>query len=457
MIKSTSILALSALFTMGVAACGGGGGSSDPGIGGLAVDGPVKSGTVKVYNAGGTQCSAATVTTNSDATFSISGSSCTYPLVLELSGGTDTLHSAAGVTVPVGTMRSIVASSASSKANISPFSTLIYHALIKDKTNLTDAGVTTTSASSDIASRATSVINAFGFGVDANTDGSSNSSFNPIAYSLGNTNIATFVQASEALSETVRRTAKAAGGVSVTNIEAILKTIGQDLSDDSLDGNMKKADGTSTTVSSGISGFGTDSVRAWARSNALFVLNEIYSTDGLRITDQTGSQVSALTALKTAVSGVSGSATTSYDSVKPTSAVATQWSDAKKTALALLGLSSLSDLGISTDLTTSQSVSSRGAKAVNSTYVSNVADSTKVSTYSANVSAAISGSSSTSSSTSSTSTSSATVTGTAVEGPVSSASIKVYNANGTECSAAATTTNSNAQFTLNIGSCTPPL
>ncbi|MBF0107739.1 MAG: hypothetical protein HQL76_00995 [Magnetococcales bacterium] len=454
MIKSTSILALSALFTLGVAACGGGGGSSATGVGGLAVDGPVKNGSIKVYNAGGTQCSAAAVTTNSDATFTVYGSSCTYPLVLELSGGTDTLHSSAGVTVPTAIMRSIVASSASSKANISPFSTLIYHALLKDKTNLTDAGLTTTNTSSAITSQAASVISAFGFGIDSGTDGSTSSGFNPVSASLGNANIATFVQASEALSETVRRTAKAAGGVSSTNITAILKTLGQDLSDDTLDGNMKKTDGTSTTVSSGITGFDTSSVRAYARSNALFVLNEIFSTTGLNITDQTGSQTSALSALKTAVAGVSGTATTSYDSVKPSSTVVSQWSDAKKTAIALLGVSALSDLGISTELTTTQTISSRGSKAVNSTLASSVADSSKVATYSGNVSAALSATSSTSATTT---TSSITVGGTAIEGPVSSASIKVYNANGTECSAAATTTNSNAQFTLNIGSCTPPL
>ncbi|HIJ85087.1 MAG: Fibronectin, type III domain protein [Magnetococcales bacterium] len=422
---------------------------TSPGASGLAVDGPVKGGRVDVYSAGGTKCSTASVTTNADASFTIDGGACTYPLVLELSGGTDMLHAAAGVTVPVATMRSIVRSSNETRANISPFSTLIFHALVKDKTNLTDAGLSGSNVTSSMDTKAATIISNFGFGVDVNTDGSANSSFNPVTAVLGNSNIATFVQASEALSETVRRTAKAAGGVNTANITAVLKTLGQDLSDDTLDGNMTKADGTSTTVTSGISGFDTTFVRAYIRANALFVLNEVFSTTGLDITDQNGSKVSALSALKTAVSSVNTSATTSYDSVKPSSPVVTQWSDAKKTALILLGLSTLANLGISSDLTISQSISSRGSKTVNSTYASAVADASKVSIYAANVSAAAAGIAAI--------LTTGTVFGNAIEGPVAGASVTVYNADGSKCSAASTTTSSDAKFSLSIGTCTPPL
>ncbi|MBF0109659.1 MAG: hypothetical protein HQL76_10825 [Magnetococcales bacterium] len=385
MSKKASVLALAAAFTVGIAACGGGGGSSSStsssgSVAGVAVEGPVTSGSITVYNADGTKCSAASTSTNSSATFTLSIGSCTPPLVLELSGGTDSVHSTLGVTVPQTTMRSIIGASTQTVANISPFSTLIYHSLIKDSASLTAAGITTSNASDKISTKATSVIQAFGFGVDSLTDGSTVSSYNPITQSMGTTSLATFVQASEALSETIRRVAKAAGGVSASNLGLILKSLGQDLSDDSLDGMMG-----SSAVSSGISGFDFSTVRAYALSNATFVLNEIFSTTGLSVTDSAGSQKSALSALKTAIGTVNSSATATFDSVKPSSNLAAQWNTAKSATMALLGVSSLADLGISSDISTTTSISGRGALKVSSTAAANVADSSKVSTYSGNV------------------------------------------------------------------------
>ncbi len=385
MSKKASVLALAAAFTIGVAACGGGGGSSSESsssgtVAGVAVEGPVTSGSITVYNADGSKCSAASTSTNSSASFTLSIGSCTPPLVLELSGGTDAVHSTMGVTVPQTNMRSILGSTSQTVANISPFSTLIYHSLIKDSASLSAAGITTSNASDKIATKSTSVIKAFGFGVDTMTDGTSVSSYNPITQNLGTTDLATFVQASEALSETLRRVAKAAGGINSANLALLFQYLGRDLSDDTLDGNMG-----STAISSAISGFSMDSIRAYVQSNALFVLNEIFSTTGLSVTDGNGSQKSALSAIKTAISTVKSTATTSFDSVKPSSNVASQWTSAKSTALALLGLSSLSDLGISSDLSTSTSISSRGTLTVSSTAAANAADSSKVSTYSGNI------------------------------------------------------------------------
>ncbi|MBF8273169.1 MAG: hypothetical protein HW380_2274 [Magnetococcales bacterium] len=384
MSKKVSMLALASAFTIGVAACGGGGGSDSPSssgtVLGVAVEGPVVGGSVTVYNADGSKCSAASTSTGTDAKFSLSIGTCTPPLALELSGGTDAVHSTMGVTVPQTNMRSIIGVSTQTVANISPFSTLIYHSLIKDSASLSAAGITTSNANDKITTKATSIIKTFGFGVDLLTDGSSISAFNPITASLGSTNLATFIQASEALSETVRRVAKAGGGVNSTNIGLIFQYLGRDLSDDTLDGSMG-----SSAISSAISGFSMDSIRAYAQANALFILNEIFSTTGLSVTDSNGSQKSALSAIKTAIGTVSSSATTSFDNVKPNTNVTSQWTSAQAVALGLLGKSTLSDLGISSALSTSTSISSRGTLTVSTTEAANVADSSKVSTYSSNV------------------------------------------------------------------------
>ncbi|MBF0421487.1 MAG: hypothetical protein HQL73_00680 [Magnetococcales bacterium] len=386
MSKKVSMLALAAAFTIGIGACGGGGGSSSSSssgtVAGVALDGPVTSGNIIVYNADGTTCSGAATSTNSSANFSLSiPSTCTLPVSLELSGGTDIVHSNLSSTYPQPNMRSIIANTSQTVANISPFSTLIFYSLVKGNgNNLTAAGLTTSNTASNIATSASSVLQSFGFGADLKTDGTSDNSFNPITGILGSTNLATFTNASEALSETIRRVAKAAGGVTLSNVAMIFQYLGQDLSDGTMDGNMG-----SSTITSGISGFSMANIRAYAQSNALFVLNEMFSTTGLTITDQSGNQKSALNAIKTATSTVNSGATVSFDSVKPGTNVASQWSNAKTTALALLGLSSLSDLGISSDLTTSTAISSRGALTVNSTQANNVADQSKVSTYSGNV------------------------------------------------------------------------
>lgn len=388
MSKKVSMLALASIFTVGISACGGGGGgssssSSSGTVAGIAVEGPVTSGSVKVYNADGSQCSSAATTTNSTATFTLNLGACTLPVVVELSGGTDTVHSGAGLAVPQTLMRSIVGSSTQSVANISPLSTLIYHSLIKDSASLSAAGVTTSNAADSLATKSTTVINAFGFGADLLTDGTSVTSFNPITAPMAGTNLASFIQANEALSETIRLVAKAAGGVSSTNIGEILRVLGRDLSDDSLDGNMG-----STAITSGISGFSTDNIRAYAQANTLFVLNQIFSTTGLTITGTDGTQKSALSAIKTAISTVNSKATATFDSMKASSNVVAQWASAKATALALFGATSLADFGISSDISTSASVSGRGGLTVSSTAAANAADKDKVASYSANVSKA---------------------------------------------------------------------
>ncbi|HAT49244.1 MAG: hypothetical protein HQL07_06905 [Nitrospirae bacterium] len=379
MSKKVTMLTLAAAFTVGVAACGGGGGSSSSStssgsVSGLAVEGPVGSASIIVYNADGTTCSAAGTTTSSaDATFSLNIGTCTPPLAIELSGGTDSVHSTMGVTVPQANMRSIVGSTSQSVANISPFSTLIYYALVKDSANLAAAGVTTSNVASSITTSASTVLTNFGFGVDSNTDGTSNSSFNPITATLGSTNYATFIQAAEALSETVRRVAKQAGSVSSSNIGSIFALLGKDLSDSTLDGNA----GT-TALSSGITGFDMASVRAYAQSYALFVLNEVFSSAGLNVTDKNGSATSALSAIKSAVLGVNKNAVNSFDSVKASTIATAQWDKAKTAALALYNVTSLSQLGISSDLTTSTAVGSRPL----------TFDSSRVAALSADVSAA---------------------------------------------------------------------
>ncbi|MEO5329762.1 MAG: hypothetical protein H7829_16155 [Magnetococcus sp. THC-1_WYH] len=377
MSKKVTMLTLAAAFTVGVAACGGGGGSSSSSssgsVSGLAVEGPVGSASVIVYNADGTTCSAAGTTTGSDATFSLSIGTCTPPLAIELSGGTDSVHSTMGVTVPQSNMRSIVGSTSQSVANISPFSTLIYYALVKDAANLAAAGVTTSNVASSITTSASTVLTNFGFGIDSNTDGTTNSSFNPITAMLGSTNYATFIQASESLSETVRRVAKQAGSVSSSNIGSIFKLLGKDLSDNTLDGNA----GT-TALSSDISGFSMANIRAYAQSYALFVLNEVFSSGGLNVTNQSGTATSALSAIKSSVTGVNKNATASFDNVKASTVATAQWDNAKTATLALYNVTSLSQLGISSDLTTSTAVSSRPL----------TFDSSKVSALSADVSAA---------------------------------------------------------------------
>lgn len=378
MSKKASVLALAAAFTIGIGACGGGGSSSSSSssgtVAGVAVDGPITGGSIIVYNADGTTCSGGATSSGSNAQFSLNLGSCTLPVSLELSGGSDVVHSnISGSTYPQPNMRSIIGSASQTVANISPFSTLIFYSIAKGNgNNLTAAGVTTSNAGSTITTQASTILSAYGFGVNLNTDGSANSSFNPITSSLGTLNLATFTSASEALSETIRRVAKAAGALNTAGVGNIFLTLGNYL-------------GGNTSYVSPVSGFSTDSIRAYALSNALFVLNEMFSTTGLSITDQSGSVKSALSAIKTATSTVNSSATTDFSSVKPDANVVAQWTTNKAAAIALLGTSSL---GISSDLSTSTSITGRGTLTVSSTLASALADASQVATYSANVSGA---------------------------------------------------------------------
>jgi hypothetical protein len=245
-------------------------------------------------------------------------------------------------------MRSIVGDSTQTVANVSPFSNMVYYALNPSGGTLTSAGLTTSNASTQITSKVSSVLTNFGFGSDLTTDGSSTSSFNPLTMnftsSSGSTTLATFIQAAESLSETVRRTASAAGGITSANLASIFQALGGDLSDGTMDGNSQTIGGTSSAISVTVGSLNAASIRSWAVSNATFVLNEMFSDTGLQITDNTGTKHNALTAIKSSVTSVKSDAVAVLTSVKADTKLVAQWDTAKSTAFALLGVSTLAEL-----------------------------------------------------------------------------------------------------------------
>jgi hypothetical protein len=316
MSKKSSALALAAAFTIGISACGGGGGSSSSSgsVSGVTTEGPVSGGTITVLNSSGSTC--ATTTTDSSAGYSFSPSGCSYPLEVVLSGGSDLVHSSLGsnVTVPVTTMRSILASAGDTVANVSPLSTMMYYSIVGTSGTLQAAvaagSVTAANISGSVSTAVTNVLSNFGFGLD------SISGFNPMTTILSGDTLTTFVSASEATSETLRRIASAvdassSAGNNSTLLGDLFKYYGQDITDGSVNGvsGFSFSSGVSVSVSSSPTGTsGSDSFSSMFSQNIFTV----YSTlSDLQILDSTGSAHSAGSYIVSAVNTVKPSASAS--------------------------------------------------------------------------------------------------------------------------------------------------
>ncbi len=242
-LKKVRLLAggLAVLLPFLVLGCGSGssGGSdsstSSSAVSGTGNDGPIAMGDIVFYNNNGTQCG--TGSTGEDAQYSISiPSTCAYPVHLKLTGGYDL---ATGDYKSDGTgtaeknlteMHSIIQDSSSSTVNISPVTTLIYHAAVARSLRGTFSSVSHT----DITSAISSVLGKFGFGMD--TD------FNPLTTPIDADNVVLYTKANEGIIEMIRRSVKDENSVSSTKIAALFQTLGADISDGDIDGAVSGTD-----------------------------------------------------------------------------------------------------------------------------------------------------------------------------------------------------------------------
>ncbi|MEO5368254.1 MAG: hypothetical protein H7831_18245, partial [Magnetococcus sp. WYHC-3] len=236
--KSLTLLALAGVLS----ACGAGdvGGGAASGAaatpGGTALDGPLMNATVTARSANGTVC--VTTTTGNNGRFTLpSVSGCTYPLLVEVTGGQD-MTSGGSNTV---TWRSVLVDAQTPVVNAGPLTTLIYEAA------RTRAGAAANITQTDLDVARAAVMRQFGFGAD-----SQNSDVNPLTTDLNSTTAAARIRADEAVAEMARRVAGAGNG---TRLEAYFSALGEDISDGSLDGSRAGSTlSTNNTASLGLSG-----------------------------------------------------------------------------------------------------------------------------------------------------------------------------------------------------------
>lgn len=206
-----------------------GGSSGGIFIGGTGLDGPVIFGAINFFNDDESLCEETSTNENSFYDVIIPFS-CNYPLTIELAGGIDTSSERTNTT----TLYSLVSDQSFSTVNINPYTTLIYHAALARTTDGTMQSIITEQV--DLNGIAEDVIRKFNFGIDAE-----NPAFNPLTSPVSIDNVASYLKANEGLIECVRRTAKLVstdGEADRNTINMILSSLGADISDGTLDGEI---------------------------------------------------------------------------------------------------------------------------------------------------------------------------------------------------------------------------
>ena len=241
--KIPAILLLLGVIVLPLSTIGCGGGNDGGGSGtnssnntipGTILEGPVVGATVTAYDTKGQQVGSS-VKSGVDATFNIDiPDDATYPIKLVMTGGTDQVT---GETLKI-ELTSIITEKGQTAANISPITTMIYEAA------LAKAGGNLAKVDSSAVQTATgNVLDNFGFGIDEGQ-----SIADPLGTPIISDNLASYMRASEAAGELVRRIA----GTSSSDQNLVFAALGKDLMDGSLDGKQNGTDLSSTDLPSGL-------------------------------------------------------------------------------------------------------------------------------------------------------------------------------------------------------------
>ncbi|MBF0212590.1 MAG: hypothetical protein HQM00_03380 [Magnetococcales bacterium] len=295
--KGSSLLAMAGAVALvvGTAACGGGGSSSsvDEGttLSGLASDGLLSGATVNVYSRdSATVCTSTTTTTTGTYTLKVPAS-CAAPLRIEVSGGTDLTTNRPNDL----TLKSIVTSSTQTTANLSPQTTLMTHAMLQASggTLTALAGKSSAEQAQLLSTAATAVMQAFGFGADANL-----ATFNPMTTPITTAAmVSAYKNAADAAGEVIRRLTSSLGTASSNSVALAMQEIGQMLGGDTTSAAIGGGSSLSTTSLQALLSAQNAVVSAEIMKGSLS-RNVIASTGGLSSAG-TLNTTSALSALST--------------------------------------------------------------------------------------------------------------------------------------------------------------
>jgi hypothetical protein len=241
-------------------------------VSGTGLDGPIANGEIRFFSRDNTLCYQ--TSTGPDAQYSMPiPTGCAFPLRVELTGGTDLSTNLPNTT----TMYSMVITPGETSINISPITTLIYHAAIAKSLR----GNLVSVADTDIDNVIQTVVRKFGFGIN-----SENKEINPLTNPINADNIASYTKSNEAIIEVVRRSA----GVESENVSAMFEVLGTDMSDGQLDG--KKKDIVIDNSATRKLKMTAAQVTAAAHNNASIIAAEVMSNK-LQITKNDGKRISA--------------------------------------------------------------------------------------------------------------------------------------------------------------------
>ncbi|MBF0175196.1 MAG: hypothetical protein HQL83_17435 [Magnetococcales bacterium] len=258
-------------------------------ISGAILDGPVIGAIITIKDSTDTTI-LGTTTSGADARYVMTlPSGASFPLHVSSSGGTNQISGETAAS-----MDSYVIDANQTTANLSPITSVMYHAARSAAGRL--VSVTATIA----ALIKTGIIDEFGFGIDAQ-----DSTFDPITSPIRSGNVASVVRASPALAETIRR----AAGPETTTVSQSFAMLGEDMADGTLNGTNNGA----TILSTAPTGFNITSLITAIMQHKAIVAVEV-ANNSLKTTYRDGTQISAsdvLTALSKAVNTLVPSVTTS--------------------------------------------------------------------------------------------------------------------------------------------------
>ena len=203
---------------------------------GTILEGPVTSATIITSSDADGKIVITNTKGNDDATFTLAiPDGTTFPIKITVTDGTDKVtEKNLGFQ-----LTSIITDKNQTTTNISPLTTIIYEAAT------TKAGGTLAEVSkANVEDVTKTVLNNFGFGIDAEDD-----DFDPLTTKITSNNLASSLKASEAAGELVRRIA----GTNAENQALIFSALGKDLADGDLDGKQDDANLPSASLPKDVS------------------------------------------------------------------------------------------------------------------------------------------------------------------------------------------------------------
>ena len=227
-LASMALLALTLL----ISACGSGGGGDGGGSGSAATnnvvtsafagsvgDGPIVEGTVKIYDRKGSLLQTEVSDSYAFYTTSVEAEEDAYPLILEVTDGTDLVTNRA----PDFKLISVVLNPSVTQVNINPYTLFI----VEVARNM-PGGIT----AENISAARVIIMDKFNFGLDPALVA------DPLGTSITDENVAVMVKASEVMGEMIRRTRDQLMAIGLaTTANDVVAALAHDLVDGELDGN----------------------------------------------------------------------------------------------------------------------------------------------------------------------------------------------------------------------------